>query len=109
MKGLRLSRAAAGLMRALPAAVLDADHRILLTDVRSVDWQSLTFDGERHEMIVKLVGPDALEVARRLVATLPGTEFAIPGHIVADIAARLAEKDEIYSVSVAIEALTVAD
>ena len=104
-----MSRAAAGLVKALLAAADDPAHRILLTEIRSVDWQSLTFVGERHELTLRLIGPDAFRLAERLVRLLPDREWCIAGHIVADIAARLAAKDEIGSVSVAIEALTITE
>ena len=65
MMKLALSVAAAGLLRALIArAGVDRD-RILLTDFRSVDWQSLTFVGERHEMELRIPGPDADAAGRR--------------------------------------------
>jgi hypothetical protein len=50
MMKLALSPAAAGLLRSLLGrAGVDRD-RILLSEFRSTDWQSLTFMGERHEM-----------------------------------------------------------
>ena len=49
-----LSPAAAGLLRGILArSGVDRD-RILLSDFRSVDWQSLTFVGERHEIRLRL-------------------------------------------------------
>ena len=61
MMKLALSAAAAGLLRALLArAGIDRD-RILLTEFRSTDWQSLTFIGERHEMELRIPGPDAAD------------------------------------------------
>jgi hypothetical protein len=59
MNRLPMSAAASALLRAfLDRASLTRD-RILLTHYRSVDWQSLTFIGERHEFGFRLVGPDA--------------------------------------------------
>ena len=49
-----LSRAAAGLLRSIVARAGGARHRILLIEFRSVDWQSLTFVGERHEMQLRI-------------------------------------------------------
>ena len=66
MMKLALSPAAAGLLRSLLArAGVDRD-RILLTEFRSVDWQSLTFMGERHEMELRVPGPDASAPVDRL-------------------------------------------
>ena len=54
MMKLALSPAAAGLLRALVARAGINRDRILLTDFRSIDWQSLTFVGERHEMELRI-------------------------------------------------------
>ncbi|WP_324808480.1 hypothetical protein SH584_03110 [Sphingomonas sp. LY29] len=86
MMKLALSPAAAGLLRALLArAGIDRD-RILLTEFRSVDWQSLTFVGERHQIHVRIPSPGAEEVTHRLLDGLADAEFHVPGQIVADIA-----------------------
>ncbi|MDQ3077463.1 MAG: hypothetical protein M3Q83_01320 [Pseudomonadota bacterium] len=80
-----LSAAAAGLLRSLLArAGVDRD-RILLTDFRSVDWQSLTFVGERHEISLRLPAPDAASIVARLGERLEDVEWHVPGQIVADI------------------------
>ncbi|TMJ18073.1 MAG: hypothetical protein E6G94_00755 [Alphaproteobacteria bacterium] len=88
---------------------LDSAHRILLTGIRSVDWQSLTFAGERHEIDFRFAGPNARAVAEQFLVGLADAEFCISGHIVADIAGTIAAKDGIESVSVAIEALTISE
>jgi hypothetical protein len=110
MMKLALSTAAAGLLRSLLArAGVDRD-RILLSEFRSIDWQSLTFMGERHEMELRVPGPDAVAIADRLTDGLGDAEFAIPGQIVADIALRrppLANPDG--SISLHIEALTIVE
>lgn len=110
MMKLALSPAAAGLLRALMArAGIDRD-RILLTEFRSIDWQSLTFIGERHEMELRLPGPEASALSERLTAGLANAEFVIPGQIVADIAL---ERPPIHhydgSISLHIEALTIVE
>jgi hypothetical protein len=110
MMKLVLSPAAAGLLRALLArAGIDRD-RILLTEFRSVDWQSLTFVGERHEMELRIPGPGADQLCWRITAGLKEAEFAIPGQIVADIALqRPAESNPDGSIDLSIEALTIAE
>ena len=105
-----LSVAAAGLLRSLLArAGVDRD-RILLTDFRSTDWQSLTFVGERHEIRLRLPGPDAARIVERLTERLEDVEWQIPGQIVADIGI---DGDPVEaadgSVTLAIEALTIAE
>ena len=110
MMKLPMSPAAAGLLRALLArAGIDRD-RILLTDFRSTDWQSLTFLGERHELELRVPGPDAHSLAERLTDGLADAEFIVPGQIVADInlSGRPGHNAD-GSISLQIEALTIAD
>lgn len=110
MMKLALSPAAAALLRALLSrAGIDRD-RILLTDFRSVDWQSLTFVGERHEIQFRVVGPNASDIARRMGAGLEESEFSIPGQIVADIGLQsTSSADHDGSVTLRIEALTIQE
>lgn len=110
MMKLALSPAAAGLLRALIArAGIDRD-RILLSDFRSVDWQSLTFVGERHEMELRVPGPEAAALAERLTTGLGDAEFSIPGQIVADIGLeRPPVNNRDGSISLFIEALTITE
>ncbi len=110
MTRLGLSIAATGLLRALIARTQIPRDRILLTDWTSVDWQSLTFVGERHEITLRLTGPQAGLAAERLGAGLADAEFAIPGQIVADIAIAGSGKEAADgSVIVNLEALTIAE
>ncbi|MEQ7873059.1 hypothetical protein ABDK56_03515 [Sphingomonas sp. ASV193] len=105
-----LSPAAAGLLRGLMARVGPDRNRTYLTDFRSVDWQSLTFTGERHEITLRVGGPDSEELVARLTDGLVDAEWAIPGHLVADVALQrppLASRDG--STIVHLEALTLAD
>jgi len=45
---MAMSSAACGPLRALLRRSGDQADRILLSEIQSVDWQSLTFAGERH-------------------------------------------------------------
>ena len=108
MSGPVLSPAAAGLLRGLIARSGASRSEVLLTEVRSTDWRSLTFDGERHEIGLRFVGPRAEQEADRILDGIADHEFAIPGTIVVDIAivgrcVGLTDR----SVSLAIEALTI--
>jgi hypothetical protein len=108
MMKLGLSPAAAGLLRALIARTAVDRDRILLSDYRSDDWQSLTFVGERHEIELRIVGSNAGRIAERLLHDLAEVEFEIPGQIVADIGPRFppsANSDG--SLALHIEALTI--
>jgi hypothetical protein len=110
MMRLSLSDAAAGLLRALLARTAVSRDRILLSEFRSADWQSLTFIGERHQISLRIPGPGADDIVQRLTAGIEDAEFAIAGHLVADIT--LAEpplRNGDGSISVEIEALTIAE
>ena len=108
MMKLALSPAAAGLLRAfLSRGGIDRD-RILLTEFRSTDWQSLTFVGERHEMEVRVPGPDADVIADRLTQGLADADLSIMGQIVADIGlAQPLRHNRDGSITLWIEALTI--
>jgi hypothetical protein len=105
---IAMSPAASALLRALIARAQVSHDRILLMKVHSVDWQSLTFTGERHEIYLRIPGPDSREIARRLCGDLEEAEFSIPGIIVVDIvlAGQSAEAPD-GSTTLTIEALTV--
>jgi anti-sigma factor RsiW len=109
MNRIAMSVAASGLLRALIGRARVPRDRILLTNLRSVDWRSLTFTGERHQIDIRVPGPNSGEIVERLCARLEDAEFSIPGVLVADIAvtgeARCALDG---STSVAIEALTLS-
>lgn len=108
MKGLALSRSASGLLRALLRRIGEDEHRSLLIDIRSTDWQSLTFTGERHVLTLRFTGDDPAALACRLTDGIADAEFQIPGHIVADITAGRCIAAENGSVLVTIEALTIS-
>ena len=110
MMKLAMSTAAAGLLRALLARVGVDRNRILLSDFRSTDWNSLTFAGERHEITLRIPGPNANTVAALLIEGLEDADFTIPGQIVADITLAMPPVDQRDgSILIEIEALTVAE
>jgi len=104
-----MSSAAAALLRAILARAGISRDRLLLTEIRSVDWQSLTIVGERHEIALRIPGPSAAALAASLCDGLAEAEFTISGHIVADIVvADGPTQSADGSVSLSIEALTVS-
>ena len=110
MLNIALSNAASGLLRALIVRADVPRDRILLSDWRSVDWQSLTFLGERHHVTLRIIGPSSAAAVTRLISGLEDAEFSIPGQIVADIV--LVGEPEYAcdgSATLRIEALTVAE
>jgi hypothetical protein len=59
MLNMVMSRAASALLRALLDRAGDQRARILLSEIHSVDWQSLTLAGERHQIRLRILGPNA--------------------------------------------------
>jgi hypothetical protein len=109
MNRLAISPVASALLRCLIGRARVARDRILLTDVVSVDWRSLTFNGERHELELRISGPDSHLVMQRMCEGLEDAEFSIPGVIVADVAiAGAPARTPDGSTTITIEALTVA-
>ena len=107
---MALSPAAVGLLRALIGRAAVPRDRIMLSDWQSVEWESLTFVGERHKIQLRISGPDSGAVAGRLTEGLADADFAIPGQIVADITVvGQAETACDGSTIVRIEALTIAE
>ncbi len=110
MMKLAMSAAAAGLLRALLGRAGVDRNRILLSNFRSTDWNSLTFAGERHEIALRIPGPGAAAVAALLMDGLEDADFVIPGQIVADIAlVRAPTAQDDGGITLEIEALTVAE
>lgn len=110
MNRLAMSRAAAGLLHALLERAGPLSNRVLLTDLRSTDWHSLTLAGERHVIVLRIPVPDPQTLFDTLISGIEEAEFTIPGQIVADIAlagAPVTAPDG--SLSVTIEALTVVE
>lgn len=110
MMKLAMSPAASGLLRALLRRANIGRDRILLTDWRSTDWQSLTLIGEKHKLRFRIPGPGSIEVANLLAEGLAEAEFEIPGQIVADIAlVREPRSCNDGSIEIEIEALTIEE
>ena len=108
MMRLAMSPAAAGLLRSLLRRAGVERDRILLTEFRSTDWQSLTFIGEQHKIRLRIPAPEAAETAASLVNGIEDCEFSIGGHVVADIALDGEPRtNPDGSISLTIEALTV--
>ena len=109
MNRLPMSWAASALLRAVIARGGVPREAVFLTDVQSIDWRSLTFNGERHVLQLRVPGPGSREIVRRMCDGLADAEFSIPGTIVADInVARPPSRALDGSTSLTIEALTVA-
>lgn len=109
MNRLPMSPAASALLRCLTGRARVARDRILLSSIYSVDWRSLTFTGERHEIELRIPGPDSMLIVERMCEDLEEAEFSIPGVFVADIAlVRPPALAADGATTVMIEALTIA-
>ena len=110
MMKIAMSPAGSALLRALIARAGVARNRILLTEFQSVDWQSLTLAGERHQIELRVRGADSPTVVERMCSGLEDAEFTIPKVIVADIAVLgVPCRAPDGSMSVTIEALTIGE
>lgn len=89
-------------------AGLDPD-RILVGRFLSVDWQSLTFTGERHEISLRLAGPDPAAALARLRFGLAEVEWRLHGHVVAEVVIVGEKRHRDGSITVELEALTLTD
>lgn len=104
-----LSPAGAQLLRALLTRIGLPREQVLVAAFCSVDWQSLTFIGERHEISLCILGPDAASALSLLREGLSDVEWTMRGHVVADIAI-LDERDgSDGALLVDLEALTLSD
>lgn len=106
-----LSRSAGALMRTLLERAGNDRNRILLSSWTSVDWQSLTFVGERHEASFRITGQEAAKLARRWTDGLEDAELDLGGGMfVAELSiVQLSPVGSDGSVVVALEALTLTD
>lgn len=110
MMKMQMSPAAAALLRALIVRSGAERNRILLIEVNSVDWRSLTFEGERHQLVVRITGADSDEIADRICLGLGDCEFNVAGLVVADIATvGKPRRAHDGATELVIEALTIAD
>jgi len=110
MLRIAMSPTASALLRVLIERGGAPPDRILLMGIRSTDWQSLTFIGERHEIQLRIPGAGSGAVAERLCANLAEAEFEIPGGIVVDIAvSRGPTRQADGAVLIDIEALTIEE
>ncbi|MEA3043166.1 MAG: hypothetical protein QOH47_1004 [Sphingomonadales bacterium] len=92
---------------------VEALRRALCTTFATIErheswaWASTVFSGERHRLILRFAGEGAAAQADRFVDGLAEREFALEGHILADILL-VAEARDAQAVRLILEALTIA-
>jgi hypothetical protein len=72
------------LVDAIEAQLLPA--HVCVTKRCSTPWASVTFTGARHDIELVVEGDNALDSARFFVDSSPAADYAIEGHLVADVA-----------------------
>ena len=96
------------LKRALRVHFVHLGAAVAIESLASRAWASVTFSGERHRVALCLPGPGAGAAADAFLDGLAERDFALSGHVVADIAlVERCEEDE--QVRLVLEALTVAE
>jgi len=98
-----MNQAADRLRRALFA---DLAGPAIVEALESRSWASITFSGERHRIVLRLAGEGADAAADRFLDGLAEREFALDGHILADITL-VSDDRRGDSVRLTLEALTV--
>jgi hypothetical protein len=78
-------RAQAAILRAMAHLAAPLDARLVIEELRSRDWASLTLTGARHELDVRLDGARAAEALAIVERELPQASIAIPGRILAEL------------------------
>ena len=85
-------------------------NRVFLIDWTTVEWNSLTLDGERHTATFAIAGPEPLRFASLWLAGLSEAEFEMPRGFVAaiEVIGRPTLRDD-GKVEMEIAALTLDD
>jgi hypothetical protein len=103
------TEAGAELKRALRAWFATLGAAVAFESVTSRPWASITFSGERHDLALCLPGPGAQAAVDAFLDGLEDRDFALRGHILADIEATGVRRDADGQIRLTLEALTVED
>ena len=104
-----LTAAGAELKRALRASFVALGAAVTVEALTSRPWASITFAGERHRLALAVPGPGAQAAIDAFLDGLEDREFALRGHILADIEATGVARDADGQIRLTLEALTVED
>ena len=108
MMRMHFSRAGAGLIRALLARIGEPADSVRLVAYRATEWRSMTFEGEQHEITLRLAAQTGEAALYRLLDGLGEHEFNLGHDLVADIEARRTAVGTDGAIELTIEALTVS-
>ena len=106
---MRVTDAGAELNRALRVNFVSFGAAVTFESLASRPWASITVAGERHKLVLCLPGPGAHAAVDAFRDGLEDREFALRGHVVADIAATDVQREEDGQIRLTLEALTVED
>ena len=101
--------AGAELKRALRRWFAGVGAAVTFEASASWPWASITFAGERHRLTLSLPGPGAQAAVDAFLDGLGEREFALRGHLLADIEAIGVARDADGQIRLTLEALTVED
>ena len=74
--------------RVREAVIMLAEGRGELITHEERAWNSITFSGTRHEIVLEFCGTEDALAGEDFIASLPDHEFTIPGQLVADATVR---------------------
>ena len=106
---MTITAAGGELKRALRAIFVMFGAAVTFDDIVSRRWASITFSGERHRLSLSLPGPGAQAAVDAFLDGLEDRDFALRGHILADIEAAGIQRDSDGQIRLTLEALTVED
>ena len=104
-----LTAAGAELKRALRAWFVSVGAAVTFGTLTSRPWASITFAGERHKLTLSLPGPGAQAAVDAFLDGLEDREFALRGHILADIEVTGMAREPDGQIRLTLEALTIED
>lgn len=104
----RCDQAQAAILRAAGAIVTPFGARVVIEELRSRDWASLTLTGARHELDVRLDGAGAAAALDALIAALPQAQVSMSGRILAELVVEPGTADD-EGVALTICALVIDD
>lgn len=108
MMRMQFSRAGAGLVRALLSRAGAPFESVRLVSYQATEWRSMTFDGERHEIQLRIAGEACAAALGRLLDGLGEHEFDLGEDLVAEIGGVGVADGPDGAIDVRIEALTVS-
>jgi hypothetical protein len=80
----------------------------VVEEMNSRRWASVTFQGARHALVLRLGGEGAEAAAARFLSGLQARNFPLRGHLLADLSL-VAEERRPQSARIRLEALTVEE